>query len=343
MLAKKAHIMSLAQMGEWPRGLSGLSGALHDDGRNCPQVARNFHSVRLFGFRVRISDLLRISDFGFRISRSAGLCILSLLAAGVLSSLCQGGPLRAWHQRADTAAGPIAFGAGTFVSAGADGLILVSTNGQSWTQPPSGTTNHFSRAAYIGNQFICVGGQGTIVTSPDGQAWTLRDSGTTNWLASLTYGNGLILTVGGMSLNGSERQVVVRSADGVTWEAQEREGPTLIRVAFGNGRFVAVPSIAGALLTSVDGMTWATNSCWCTSSSPHEVIYARDQFVAIGTCYDVPGSPSAHISTSSDGLTWTERFAYNGGFGLGPVAYGAAAISEGGRGEFREVPGNGRC
>jgi hypothetical protein len=248
---------------------------------------------------------------------------LALLAVWSCCFACSGGPLSRWRQRANTDAGPIAFGAGTFVSAGADGLILVSTNGQSWSAVDSKTTNHFSRAAYLGNQFVCVGNYGTIVTSPDGQTWTKRDSGTSNWLASVAYGNSQWVAVGGSLIGDAETQVVATSVDGVRWQVREQPGTVLSWIVFGNERFVAVPAFDGSLLTSTDAEHWQTNRVSCTSGYAHEVIYAGNQFVAVGTCYDQPAGRSPIIATSSDGLTWTERSANAPGYGLGPIAYGA--------------------
>jgi hypothetical protein len=250
-------------------------------------------------------------------------CFLAWLTLWAFCPASEGGSLSHWQQRANTAAGPVAFGAGTFVSAGADGLILVSTNGQTWFTVQSGTTNHFSRAAYVDHRFICVGNYGTLVTSPDGLTWTPRNSGTTNWLSSVTYGNGLFVAVGGMLIDDIETQVITTSADGVQWQAKEQEGSLFMRIAYGDGHFVAIPSFDGSLLTSEDLSHWQTNWLSCTNGYAHEVIYTGSQFVAVGTCYDQPVGRSPIIATSSDGHAWIERDANAPGFGLGPVAYGA--------------------
>ena len=44
--------------------------------------------------------------------------------------------------------------------------------------------------------FVTVGESGTILTSSDGTTWTERNSGTSNRLYGVTYGNGLFVTVG---------------------------------------------------------------------------------------------------------------------------------------------------
>ena len=44
--------------------------------------------------------------------------------------------------------------------------------------------------------FVSVGQSGTILTSSDGTSWTERTSGTSNNLYGVTYGNGLFVTVG---------------------------------------------------------------------------------------------------------------------------------------------------
>ena len=44
--------------------------------------------------------------------------------------------------------------------------------------------------------FVSVGWSGTILTSSDGTSWTQRNSGTSEYLYGVTYGNGLFVTVG---------------------------------------------------------------------------------------------------------------------------------------------------
>lgn len=72
----------------------------------------------------------------------------------------------------------IAYGNGLFVAVGADGVIITSSNGESWEIQDSGTSQSLFDVIWCGNQFVSVGKGGTILTSPDGITWTKQNSGT---------------------------------------------------------------------------------------------------------------------------------------------------------------------
>ena len=60
----------------------------------------------------------------------------------------------------------VTYGNNTFVAVGAYGTILTSTDGVSWTQRTSPTSNHLRAVTYGNNTFVAVGDYGTILTSP---------------------------------------------------------------------------------------------------------------------------------------------------------------------------------
>ena len=67
---------------------------------------------------------------------------------------------------------------GLFVTVGDSGTILTSSDGTSWDNGTSGTTNHLYGVTYGNGTFVIVGDSGTILTSSDGTTWTSRTSGT---------------------------------------------------------------------------------------------------------------------------------------------------------------------
>jgi hypothetical protein len=60
----------------------------------------------------------------------------------------------------------------TFVAVGANGTILTSPDGGTWTLRASLPTNSLYGAAYGNGTFVAVGYRGAILTSPDRVAWT---------------------------------------------------------------------------------------------------------------------------------------------------------------------------
>ena len=74
-----------------------------------------------------------------------------------------------------------------FVSVGQSGTILTSSDGTSWTERTSGTSNNLYGVTYGNGLFVTVGDKGTILISTDGTTWTERTSGTSKTLHGVTY------------------------------------------------------------------------------------------------------------------------------------------------------------
>ena len=64
-----------------------------------------------------------------------------------------------------------------------------------WTLRKQGSSSLMG-VAYGNGRFVAVGRRGTILTSSDGVSWTERSSGTSQDLHGVTYGNGLFVAVG---------------------------------------------------------------------------------------------------------------------------------------------------
>jgi len=67
------------------------------------------------------------------------------------------------------------------------GTILTSSDGTTWTERTSGTSEYLRGVTYGNGLFVTVGWEGTILTSSDGTTWDNRTSGTTNTLYGVTY------------------------------------------------------------------------------------------------------------------------------------------------------------
>ena len=76
---------------------------------------------------------------------------------------------------------------GLFVSVGSSGTILTSSDGTSWDNRTSGTSEILVGVTYGNSTFVTTGISGTILTSSDGTTWTSRTSGTTQHLYGVTY------------------------------------------------------------------------------------------------------------------------------------------------------------
>ena len=202
----------------------------------------------------------------------------------------------------------LTFNNGRFLAVGNGGAILLSTDGTSWTQEISGTTQDLLAVCNYGGGFIAIGANGTIITSVDGVIWSNIPLVTTNTLYGITNGNGRYVAVGAAG-------TVISSTDGINWQTSLTSSPLpdLKGVVFGapqlaylysiqNGynisnlpaaTFVAV-GVNGILLTSLDGITWTTQNP-LPSTSLNAVTYGH-QFIAVGD--------GNSIFSSIDGITW---------------------------------------
>ena len=144
--------------------------------------------------------------------------------------------------------------------------------------------------------FVAVGGGGTLATSPDARAWTDRnvyDSETGDIVAfgtgaytSVAFGNNKIVT-----FNSSGRPVVNSTSAATTFTQYQRLPNTAagtnfnIKVAFGNGYFVAVgrtgltsPNDIGTWV-STDGISWTfSQQLGATGLTPVSIDYVGGRF-----------------------------------------------------------------
>jgi hypothetical protein len=85
-----------------------------------------------------------------------------------------------------------------YVAVGSDGYIGTSSDGITYTQKTSGTTENLWGVDYQNGVFIVCGSNGTILTSIDATTWTPRSSGVTSALEGTRYIDGVYI-VGGAS------------------------------------------------------------------------------------------------------------------------------------------------
>lgn len=112
---------------------------------------------------------------------------------------------------------------------------------------PSPQANHLRDVAYGGGRWVGVG-EGTAVVSADVSAWSAVPLPGLS-LHGVAYGNGVFVAVGAIG-------AIIRSADGVTWEAAAAAmSADLEAVAFAGGAFLAVGADA-TVLASSDGLAW---------------------------------------------------------------------------------------
>jgi hypothetical protein len=121
--------------------------------------------------------------------------------------------------------------------------------------------------------------------------------------------------------------VRLASDDGKDWKPAQagKEGEVYRAVAFGNGVFATVGSYGGRniMAATKDGATWSTASNDAKYSRYYRgLCFGDGHFLALGGDPGGVGVPSAFVSTSSDGMTWSDFQSISGKFILRRAAFG---------------------
>jgi len=201
----------------------------------------------------------------------------------------------------------IAFGGGTYVAAGQDGVIYSSTDGVTWlpaTNAAIGMGGQYLDAIYAGGKFVLAGvdaaGGAHVSSSSDGKLWIdtrLSFDTLYSYLHSLQlgFGNGTYLVMG----PGGE----ATSHDAATWTEHGIQVPgtsPFSPIVFANGLFVkdgeAVPVVTTneTVYFSSDGANWT------------QAATALNGFLATdGTTFF--SFAFSDVYTSTDGNHWTKH------------------------------------
>ncbi|WP_221414169.1 immunoglobulin-like domain-containing protein [Paenibacillus sp. 598K] len=236
------------------------------------------------------------------IKRWLAIVMALLIMVGSLPQMAvAASPLDSWTVRGPLPTGEnlidVAYGNGTYVAVGNNGVVMTSVDGASWTNQTSGITSNLKDVSYINDQFVAVGQGGKIILSDDGASWTSATNNDTSELTSVAYGNGMYVAVGGFGK-------VLTSGDGASWTLNPNSpvigNSVLYAITFGNGVFVIAGNNGsdGTIYTSSDGTSWTSQSS-NVYVSLLDAVYGLDKYVVVGT--------EGKIVTSEDGVTWTQR------------------------------------
>jgi hypothetical protein len=195
----------------------------------------------------------------------------------------------------------IGFADGRFVGVG--NSIWYTDDGVAWSKASVVASNggtmqpgFLSDVVHANGRWVAAGGNGLRAYSDDGQTFHLVDSYYAGHYRGIAAGNGMFVAVG--HTYGAMPTLGLRavSSDGEAWTIEPAAGTGLARVAFGNGRFVAVGNM-GRCEGSADGKKWAPIDL-TTTNNLGEVRFVDGKFV-------VRGDGAMAAWTSSDGLNFT--------------------------------------
>lgn len=182
------------------------------------------------------------------------------------------------------------------VAVGANGRIMTSSDGLSWTMRDSGADDTLRSVAWSGTRLVAGGYSGTIVTSDDGQTWVKRKTpASSSSSLSIIWDGAQFISVG-------RYRTIMKSADGVSWVLMSSSNSgsfynELVGVAYSGTLYVAV-SKGGAVLTSNDSSNWTEVNAGIADTLT-TIVWNGSVFVA--------GSTSNKVYVSGDGVSWVSH------------------------------------
>lgn len=197
-----------------------------------------------------------------------------------------------------------------------DGITTAkSGSGTSWSEKASGVSSALWDIAYSSSMgYVAVGDDHTILTSSNGTTWTRRNTG-----ADFSSG----LTLDGVAWSGTQfvavggdptratAALVATSSDGTTWTKRTLSMKGELTGIAWSGSLYAAVGRQGIIVTSSDGVTWTPRSSPAGTLDLHGVIWAANQFVAVGGHETgelfSTGTGGCVVLTSPNGVTWTRQ------------------------------------
>lgn len=181
------------------------------------------------------------------------------------------------------------FGKGVYVAAQNTHLsegLHYSYNGETWNN----TYNSSEVVVFDGNRFLSADDTGNVYSSSNGINWTsvaTNVSGFSGSPTDLIYKDGLYII--------SFPNSILTSTDGITWTNRTFSlGKGAASLTCNDNIIVAVGS---NIMTSTDGIQWVERAS--SSVNLQDIAYGGGHFVVVGR--------EGIITTSSDGLAWTQQ------------------------------------
>lgn len=186
-----------------------------------------------------------------------------------------------------------------FLSLSASVSLEAQTYGINWSTGSVTAEVDFRDLVWTGSRYVAVGYYGQVYTSADGKSWTKRSTP----LSASEHLFGVADDAAGTMVAVGRDQIIVYSEDsGTSWSLAHDAvigANDIFKVAYGNGRFVAVDE-GGGIWISEDGKTGWTK--YNSGYSPRVIRFANGFFLMGGT----DSSGAIYKSTTGESGSWTK-------------------------------------
>ncbi|MBN1186503.1 MAG: hypothetical protein JXB49_29780 [Bacteroidales bacterium] len=174
--------------------------------------------------------------------------------------------------------------------------ISIGFSQTKWTVRESGTDLNLKSIVWTGAKLVVVGDSGIILTSDNGENWESCSSGTKMDLSSIAWASKNLFASG-------DSGIILSSDNYINWVKQiSGKSKKIIYITWLNNHLLGFTvSDTNPIITSIDGVNWSSNNS-SNLRTACSIVRADSLFVAVG------GYP-ATISTSTDCLIWTTRWA----------------------------------
>lgn len=161
--------------------------------------------------------------------------------------------------------------------------VMMSTNGANWSQPGTPiSSGSWNSITYGNGLFVAVGGSGVVMASSDGETWTSGSAPSKNWRA-VTSGAGKFVAVTSTATDQYQAMTSTNGTTWDNTNLTLTPKSNWDGVTFGNGTFVAVASGGPGVLAmaSANGTSWTAGTTSQSTKEWTSAVYANGQFVAV--------------------------------------------------------------
>jgi hypothetical protein len=219
----------------------------------------------------------------------------------------------------------IAYGNSKWVAVGAGGTILVSSDLKTWVNATAATSSRLNGVLYNGSVWVAVGEAATIITSPDALNWSVlaAPAGDTGFLHGITWDpvNSVFLITGEATATvpidtGGGGVMLQLAVNGTTYSVSNvlpAQGYPLEAVTYQSGVTPNTVASGGNAASSGAGHGFIISGSYGQSSPTIAAGIPNVDFrgLTYGNGYWVAAGEQGTLLSSTDGVTWTQRFAGN--------------------------------
>jgi len=202
----------------------------------------------------------------------------------------------------------MASGGDLFVAVGKNGLVMISSDGGTWTTTRWKEIDELTAITWGADRFIAVGKAGVILTSPDGSIWQeFSSSLLRDWVPTrIRFVDGNFYVVGRQYRDQGIANALFQSVDGIHWASVENAPVNVADIAGGEGQRLIITR-NGMVYRSVNHGEWQPTTLKQMGEKHRggensRIIWNGKEYLAMQDL-----SSSTLFASSADGISWKAK------------------------------------